>query len=199
MAQRVAQEFQDGEVVNLGIGMPVLCVDYLPPGRMVVLHSENGVLGYDGTPEPGQEDPDLINAGRQPILLHPWASIVNHAESFAIIRSGRIDKVVLGGLQVSEKGDLANWTVGQRGLGSPGGAVDLCAGAKQILVMMEHTTKDGQPKILMECTYPLTGKGCVNLMVTDIAVIEVTPQGLLLREVAPGWTPEEVQALTEPT
>lgn len=198
MALRVARELREGMVVNLGIGMPTLVANFIPRDRNIIVHSENGVIGVGPFPEPGQEDPDLVNAGGQMVTLIPGGCFVHHADSFGIIRGGHLDVCVLGAFQVSERGDLANWMVPERGIGSIGGAADLCAGARRVIAMMEHTTRDGRPKIVRECTYPLTGRGCVKLIVTDLAVVEVTPEGLVLREVAPGWTPEEVQALTEP-
>ncbi len=198
IAMRVAREFQDGDVVNLGIGIPTLCSQFVPEGRTVVYHSESGVLNYGPMADPGEEDVDLINAGGQFLRLVPGMSFFNSAEAFAMIRGGHVDVAVLGALQVSEKGDLANWMLPERGVGNIGGAMDLAAGARRVIVAMEHTDKYGRPKIVRECSYPLTGKGCVSLIVTDIAVIQVTPDGLVLREVAPGWTAREVQELTGP-
>ncbi len=198
IAMRVAREFQDGDVVNLGIGIPTLCSQFVPEGRTVVYHSESGVLNYGPMADPGEEDVDLINAGGQFLRLVPGMSFFNSAEAFAMIRGGHVDVAVLGALQVSEKGDLANWMLPERGVGNIGGAMDLAAGARRVIVAMEHTDKYGRPKIVRECSYPLTGKGCVSLIVTDIAVVQVTPQGLVLREVAPDWTAQEVQELTGP-
>lgn len=198
IAMRVAREFRDGDVVNLGIGIPTLCSQFVPEGRTVIYHSESGVLNYGPMADPGEEDVDLINAGGQFLRLVPGMSFFNSAEAFAMIRGGHVDVAVLGALQVSEKGDLANWMLPERGVGNIGGAMDLAAGARRVIVAMEHTDKYGRPKIVRECSYPLTGKGCVSLIVTDIAVVQVTPQGLLLREVAPDWTPQEVQELTGP-
>lgn len=198
MAMRVAREFQDGDVVNLGIGIPTLASNFIPEGRQVIFHTENGALGFGSIAPEGEEDIDLINAGGQFITRLPGMCFFHHADSFAMIRGGHIDITVLGGLQVSEKGDLANWMSPERRVGNIGGAMDLAAGSKRVIVAMEHTTRDGQPKIVRECDYPLTAKDCVDLIVTDVAVIEVTPHGLVLREVAPGWSAEEVQALTEP-
>jgi 3-oxoacid CoA-transferase B subunit len=197
IAMRVAREFHDGDVVNLGIGIPTLCSQFVPEGRTVVYHSESGVLGYGPMAEPGQEDIDLINAGGQFLAPHPGMSFFNSAEAFAMIRGGHVDVAVLGALQVSERGDLANWMLPERGVGNVGGAMDLAAGARRVIVAMEHTDRNGRPKIVRECAYPLTGRGCVSLIVTDIAVIEVTPQGLMLKEAAPGWTAEDVQRETE--
>jgi len=198
VAMRVAKEFQDGDVVNLGIGIPTLASNFIPEGRQIIFHTENGALGFGPIAPEGEEDIDLINAGGQFVTRLPGICFFHHADSFAMIRGGHIDITVLGGLQVSEKGDLANWMSPERGVGNIGGAMDLAVGAKKVIVAMDHTTRDGQPKIVKECTYPLTAKGCVDLIVTDLAVIEVTPHGLGLREVAPGWSVEEVQALTEP-
>jgi 3-oxoacid CoA-transferase subunit B len=197
MALRVAKEFQDGDYVNLGIGIPVLASNYVPSGREVVFDSENGVLGFGEIHTAGEGDPDFVNAGGQPVSVIPGTCFFAHDESFSIIRGGHLDISVMGGLQVSEKGDLANWLVPERQIGTIGGAMDLAAGAKRLIIVMNHTTKDGEPRIVKKCTYPLTGVECVDLVVTDIAVIEVTMKGLVLKEVAPGWTPEEVQKVTE--
>jgi 3-oxoacid CoA-transferase B subunit len=197
IAMRVAAEIPEGAFVNLGIGMPTLVADFVPLERGLVIHAENGVLGTGPFPEPGQEPPDLVNAGGQPTTLIPGAYLMDSAQSFAIVRGGHLDVAVLGGLQVSERGDLANWRRLDRKVGSIGGAADIAAGAKQLFVMMEHTTRDGQPKIVRQCTYPLTGAGVVKMIFTDIAVIRVEPAGLLLLEVAPGWTADEIQARTE--
>ncbi len=197
IAMRVAAEIPPGAFVNLGIGMPTLVADYVPLDRGVVIHAENGILGTGPFPEPGHEPPDLVNAGGQPTTLIPGAYLMDSAQSFGIVRGGHLDVAVLGGLQVSEKGDLANWRRLDRKVGSIGGAADIAVGAKQLFVMMEHTTRDGQPKIVRECTYPLTGARVVKMIFTDIAVIRVEPTGLVLLEVAPGWTPEEIQSRTE--
>lgn len=197
MALRVAKEFQDGDYVNLGIGIPVLASNYVPAGREVVFESENGVLGFGEIHTAGQGDPDFVNAGGQPVSIIPGTCFFAHDESFSIIRGGHLDISVMGGLQVSEKGDLANWLVPERQIGTIGGAMDLAVGARRLIVVMNHTTKDGEPRIVKKCTYPLTAVECVDLVVTDIAVIEVTKKGMVLKEVAPGWTPEEVQKVTE--
>ncbi len=197
MAMRVAQELRPGMAVNLGIGLPTLVSDFLPDGTNILFQAENGVLGYAQILKDGQFDQDLINAGGQPITLVPGASFFDSAASFAMIRGGHIDVAVLGGLQVSERGDLANWFVPERGGGSVGGAMDLAAGARRVIVVMEHATREGAPRILRECAYPLTAQACVDLVVTDLAVIGVTEAGLVLREVAPGVDPAEVAALTE--
>ena len=198
IAMRVAMELPDGASVNLGIGIPTLVSNYIPEGRTVTYHSESGVLNCGPLADEGEEDVDLINAGGQFLKIVPGMSFFSSADAFAMIRGGHIDVTVLGALQVSEQGDLANWMVPERGVGNIGGAMDLAMGAKRIIVAMEHTDRDDRPKIVKECSYPTTGRGCVSLIVTDIAVIEVAGEGLLLREVAPGWSPQEVQALTEP-
>ena len=196
IALRVARELAPGNVVNLGIGLPTLVGAHAPPETNILLQAENGILGYGGFTEEAF-DPDLINAGGQPVDLNPGASFFDSSVSFDMIRGGHIDVAVLGGLQVSERGDLANWSVPERGGGSIGGAMDLAVGARRLIVAMEHTTRDGTARIVRECSYPLTAPRCVNLIVTDLAVVEVGPAGLKLTEVAPGWQPGEVAALTE--
>ncbi len=199
IAKRAAQELKDGYFVNLGIGIPTFVGNYLPEGADILLHSENGILGYGPSPYEGEEDADLVNASKATVSLLRGASFFSSAESFAMVRGGHMDATILGSLQVSEKGDLANWTVPGKMMKGVGGAMDIVAGTRLVIVTMEHTTKDGKPKILKECTLPLTAKGVVNLIVTDLGVMEVTKKGLVLKEVAPGVTPEEVQAKTEPT
>jgi 3-oxoacid CoA-transferase subunit B len=197
IALRTARELQDGMVVNLGIGLPTEVANFLPAGRSVLFQAENGILGY-GAISDTDFDSDRINAGGQPVELLPGASFFDSAESFAMIRGGHVDVAVLGGLQVSERGDLANWFVPERGGGSVGGAMDLAVGARRLIVAMAHRTRDGGSRIVRTCSYPLTAPACVDLIVTDLAVIEVMADGLLLREVAPGVTVDEVQAATEP-
>lgn len=196
IAQRAAQELRDGFVVNLGIGIPTLVANYVPPGVEIMLHSQNGVLGCGPLAAEGEEDSDLINAGAQYITLRPGACCFDSALSFAMIRGGHLDVTILGGFQVSARGDLANWKIPGQEYGNIGGAMDLVNGARRVIVTMEHCTKAGEPKIVEACTYPLTGLACVDLVITDLAVIDVTPEGLVLREVAPGIAVEEVQRLT---
>jgi 3-oxoacid CoA-transferase B subunit len=199
IALRVAKEFDDGAVVNLGGGIPTLAANFVPEGRTVIFHTENGALGFGGLPATEQEEsPYFLGANGVPFSALPGMCFFHHADSFAMIRGGHIDITVLGALQVSQKGDLANWTFPERGIGNIGGAMDLAIGCNRVIVAMEHTTPKGQLKILKECTFPLTASRCVDLIVTDIAVMQVTPTGLLLKEVAPGWTDKEVQGLTEP-
>ena len=196
VAMRVAKELPDGSYVNLGIGIPTMVSSFVPEGRTVCYHSESGILNCGPLAEEGNEDIDLINAGGQYLQIIDGMSFFDSAEAFAMIRGGHVDVTVLGSHQVSATGDLANWMLPQRGVGNVGGAMDLATGASGVIVAMEHTDRNGEPKIVQECTFPLTGKGCVYLIVTDLAVIECDGHGLTLKEVAPGWTPEEVQQLT---
>ncbi len=199
MALRAAREFQDGMVVNLGVGIPTLCSNFVPPEKEVIFHSENGIIGFGPIVTNADEaDENLINASVQPVRPRPGMAIVDHAESFVIIRGGHIDLTVLGALQVSERGDLANYTLPGKQVGSFGGGQDLAFCAKRVIALMTHTTREGEPKVVKQLTSPVTAPGCVDLIITDIAVIEVTEQGPVLKEVVPGWTAEEVQALTEP-
>ncbi|MDD5167840.1 MAG: CoA transferase subunit B [Syntrophales bacterium] len=197
IARRCSQELRDGNYVNLGVGIPVMVANYIPEDMEVVLQAENGMLGIGPYPYEEQVDPDMINAAKEPVTEIPGSSYFSSAESFAMIRGGHMDLTVLGGMEVDEIGNLANWTVPGKKLRGVGGALDLVSGAKRVIVAMEHTTKDGRPKIRRQCTLPLTGQEVVDLIVTELAVIEVTPEGLVLREVAPGVTPEAVQEVTE--
>ena len=197
MAARVARDMPSGAYVNLGIGLPTMVANHLPADREIILHTENGLLGMGPAPAPGAEDPDLINAGKQPVTAVPGASFFHHADSFAMMRGGHLDFCVLGAFQVSVSGDLANWHTGAPGaIPAVGGAMDLAIGAKHVYVMMEHLTKQGASKIVPRCTYPLTGVGCVNRIFTDLAVLEVTPEGLQVLERAPGLSYAELQRLT---
>ena len=196
VAMRVAKELPDGSYVNLGIGIPTLVSGFVAEGSVVFYHSESGVLNCGSLADEGEEDIDLINAGGQFLQPVPGMAFFSSVEGFAMIRGGHVDVTVLGAHQVSARGDLANWMLPERGVGNIGGAMDLAAGAKQVIVAMEHTDRHNHFKIVEECDYPITGKTCVSLIVTDLAVMQPREQGLVLKEVAPGWTPEEVQELT---
>ena len=196
MADRIAMEFQDGWVVNLGIGIPTLCSNYVHPSSDIVYQSENGLVNYGPIAVEGEEDPDLVNAGGQYVIPLPGMAVLDHADSFALIRAGYVDVTVLGAYEVAANGDFANWKVSGAKGGGIGGAMDLAEGAKRVYIIMDHTTRDGQPRLVERCTLPVTAVGVVDLVATSLGLFEITPRGFLLREIAPGYTPEEVQALS---
>ena len=197
MARRLAQDIPNGSYINLGIGIPELVAKFVPEGRTFIYHTENGLLGMGPSPEEGQEDPELINAGKRHVTANPGAAYFHHADSFAMIRGGHLDLSILGAMQISQTGDLANWSTGKPGaIPAVGGAMDLVAGVKRVFVLTQHTTKTGEPKLVESCTYPLTGQGVVDRIYTDLAVIDITPAGFQTVELAPGVPFEHVQALT---
>lgn len=197
IAWRAAQDIQDGSYVNLGIGIPELCAQFQPAGNEAIFHSENGVLGFGAAPKPGEEDWDLINAGKKAITLKSGASFFHHADSFAMVRGGHLDMAILGAFQVSQTGDLANWRIGTKGVPAVGGAMDLVQGAKQVVVITDHITKDGKPKLVETCSFPLTGLGCVTRIYTSLAVIDIMAIGFVLREKLASVSFEKLQSLTD--
>ncbi len=199
MCDRLAMEFQDEWIVNLGVGMPTLCSNYVDPNKFIITHSENGVIGYGPLAPEGEQDKHLVNAGGQFVTAGPLMSIVHHADSFGIIRGGMVDVTVMGSYEVAENGDFANWRIPSRKGGGIGGAMDLAACAKRVFIAMEHTTREGEPRMLKRCRLPITAPGVVKLVATDLGLFEITDQGFVLREHAPGWNPEEIQELSEAT
>ena len=199
IAWRAAQDIEDGAYVNLGIGFPEMVARYQPPGREAIFHTENGVLGFGGAPPEGEEDWDLINAGKKAITLKPGASFFHHADSFAMVRGGHLDVAILGALQVAETGDLANWRVGSKGVPAVGGAMDLVHGAKRVAVVTEHVTRDGEPKLVERCTFPLTGVACISRVYTSLAVVDIEDGHFVLREKVPGLSLDELQSMTGAT
>jgi 3-oxoacid CoA-transferase B subunit len=197
MCDRVAMEFEDGWVVNLGAGIPTLCSNFDFGDKMIVFHSENGVLGYGPIAAAGEENPYLVNAGNDYVTLVPYTAVVHHADSFALIRGGHVDAVVMGAYEVAQNGDLANWKIAGRRGGAIGGAMDLAVGAKRVLIVMEHVTRDGRPRLRRRCAMPLTAIGCVDMVVTNLGLFDVRDEAFNLREIAPGVTVEEIRALTE--
>lgn len=197
MCDRLAMEFQDEWIVNLGVGMPTLCSNYVDPTKNIIFHSENGVIGHGPLAAKGQEDRHLINASSQHVTVRPGMAIVHHADSFALIRSGMVDVTVMGAYEVAENGDFANWRIPSRKGGGIGGAMDLAACAKRVFIAMEHVTREAEPRLLKRCTLPITAPGVVKLVATDLGLFSVTPQGFKLLEFAPGWRPEDIQELTE--
>ena len=197
MCDRLAMEFQDEWIVNLGVGMPTLCSNYVDTSRDIITHSENGVIGYGPLAEEGKEDGHLVNAGGQFVTAQPGMAILHHADSFAVIRGGRVDVTVMGAYEVAENGDFANWRIPTRKGGGIGGAMDLAAGAKRVFIAMEHTTREGGHKLLKRCSLPITAPRVVKMLVTDLGLFEITPEGFKLVEHAPGWSPEEIQEQSE--
>ena len=197
MCDRLAMEFQDEWIVNLGVGMPTLCSNYIDPSKEIIFHSENGVIGYGPLADKGKEDKHLVNAGGQNVTAVPGMAIVHHADSFALIRGGMVDVTVMGAYEVAENGDFANWRIPTRKGGGIGGAMDLAACAKRVFIAMEHTTREGSPRLLKKCSLPVTAPSAVKLLATDLGLFEITPDGFTLKEYAPGWTLEEIQAETE--
>jgi len=196
MCDRLAMEFQDEWIVNLGVGMPTLCSNYIDPGKDIIFHSENGVIGFGPLAPEGQEDRHLVNASGQNVTVRPGMAIVHHADSFALIRSGMVDVTVMGAYEVAENGDFANWRIPSRKGGGIGGAMDLAACAKRVFIVMEHVTREGEPRLLERCNLPITAPGVVTLVSTDLGLFEVTAQGFKLRECAEGWSPEDIQDQT---